>query len=245
MEAVRRRSGRRWRVDALAGALAGTAVFALAPAAHAQIAAALTLQSDDRLRGVSVSDLRPTLTLAASGDLANGLYYGASATGLDAGDEGVRLLGHAEYAGYAIRRPDGLVWDLGADNLDLRVYGSHKTRLRYTELYAGVSNGTLGARVSYSPNYQKLGLNVLYTELNGAIRPADDWRVTGHLGAFTPISGTRGTLVRRNRYDARVDVIRRLGRVELGLGWTMATPAALPDPARSRSGVVASVSLAF
>lgn len=230
---------------ALAGGLL-VAAASLAVPARAQIAGSLTLHSDDRLRGVSISDRRPTLTLSLADDLPNGVYLGASATGEDAGGgEGLRALGHAEYLGYAMRRSNGLTWDVGVDNEDIRIYAGRRVRLRYTEGYVGVSNGSLSGRISYSPNYQRSGINVAYAEVNGVMRPADNWRLAGHVGAFVPVSGTSGTPIRRNRYDIRLDVFRRFGPVELGLGWAAATPAAAPDPRRSHGGVIASASWAF
>jgi hypothetical protein len=227
-------------------ALAGGLLAAvLAFPAHAQFAGSLTLQSDDRLRGVSLSDRRPTLTLSLADDLANGVYFGASATGEAAGSEGLRTVGHAEYLGYAIQQSNGLTWDFGVDNEDARIYAGRHVRLRYTELYGGLSNGSLSGRISISPNYQKQGLVVAYAELNGVMRPADNWRLAAHAGAFAPVSGFEGTPIRRKRYDARLDVFRRFGRAELGLGWAAATPAPLPDKRRSRGGLIASLSVAF
>jgi uncharacterized protein (TIGR02001 family) len=227
------------RTGAGPAACAATAfLLALSSPAHAQLAGGLTLQSDYRQRGVSLSDLRPALSLTLGDDFANGVYVGASTVAQDAAQEGPRLLGHMEYLGYAARRSGGLGWDVGVDNQDFSVHGQGRIRSRYTEAYFGLSDGDLGARLYLSPNYLRSGLSVAYLDLNGAYRPSTDWRLAAHLGVFQPLAGTAGTTVRETRYDLRFDAVRRLGPVELDLGWTTAFPAALPETRRSRPAMV-------
>jgi uncharacterized protein (TIGR02001 family) len=219
-------------------AWAAAVLLSLASPAHAQLAGGLTLQSDYRQRGVSLSDLRPALSLTVGDDFANGVYMGASTVAQDAVQGGPRLLGHMEYVGYAARRGDGLGWDVGLDNQDFSVHGQGRIRSRYTEAYFGMSNGDLGARLYLSPNYLRSGLSVAYLDLNGAYRPSTNWRLAAHLGVFEPLAGTAGTTVRETRYDVRLDAVRRIGGVEFDLGWTTAFPAALPETRRSRPAVV-------
>jgi uncharacterized protein (TIGR02001 family) len=213
--------------------------------AQAQFAGSLSLQSDYRQRGVSLSDLRPALGLTLADDFASGVYLGASTVAQDAARGGPRLLGHMEYLGYAARRGDGVTWDVGVDNQDLSVHGQTRIRARYSEAYFGVSNGDLGARLYLSPNYLRSGLSIAYLDLNGAYRPSTDWRLAAHLGVFEPLAGTAGTTVRRTRYDVRFDAVRRLGRAELDLGWTTAFPAALPETGRSRPAIVVGATAFF
>jgi hypothetical protein len=213
--------------------------------ARAEVAASLSLQSDDRLRGVSVSDRRPVLSLNLADDFANGLYVGGSAIAQQTPGGQAGRLGHTEYVGYAARGSGGLVWDVGLDNQDLRVMTAKPVRLRYSEVYGGVSKDDLSARIYYSPNYLRPGLSVVYAEINRTLRPNDDWRLSGHLGAFQPLGGNSGTTVRRSRYDVRFDVVRLYRRAEFDLGWAMASPPAAPEPHRSHGGLVAGVTLAF
>jgi hypothetical protein len=215
-------------------------------AAAAQVSTSLSLLSDYRIRGVSVSERRPALSLSISDDLSNGIYLGGSVLGQEGPEHSPHRVGHLEYLGYAMRTTSGLAWEVGADNQDLSIYTQpRKLHLKYSEAYVGLSNENFSTRVYYSPNYLRSGLNVAYAEINGVLRPADDWRFTTHLGLFKPLSGTRGTGVRRDRIDVRFDLVRRLGPTELALGWATAAPAPLPDKRRGGSGLVASATVYF
>jgi hypothetical protein len=221
------------------------AVLGLWAPAQAEIAASLSLQSDYRLRGVSISDRRPVLGLNLADDFANGLYVGGSAIAQETPGGQAGRLGHTEYVGYAARRPGGLSWDVGADNQDFTVLTRQPLRLRYSEVYVGVSKDDLSGRIYYSPNYLKPGLSVVYAELNRAIRPNDDWRLSGHLGVFQPLGGNAGTTVRRTRYDARFDVVRLFKSVEFDVGWAVASPPAAPEPRRSHGALIGGLTVFF
>jgi hypothetical protein len=239
-----------WRIELAQPALSflGLALLAcgLAPSvARAQVSASLSVLSDYRIRGVSITGRRPALSLSVADDLANGVYFGGSVIGQEGPEHSPHRVGHMEYMGYAFRKDD-LAWEVGADNQDISVYTQPtKLRLKYSEAYVGVSSEALNARVYYSPNYLRSGLNVAYAEVNGMVRPADAWKLTAHVGFFKPISGTEGTGVRRDRVDLRFDVVRRLGPAELTLGWATASPAPLPDPRRGGSGLIASATVFF
>jgi hypothetical protein len=217
----------------------------LAGPAHAQLSGSLSLQNDYRIRGASISDKRPTLALTVSDDLADGIYFGASVVVGDTGQEGPQVLGHTEYLGYAHRNTSGLTWEVGADNVDFEIYPAPTYHLSYSEAYVGLSNGTLSSRLYISPNYLQEGLTVAYLDLNAVVRPADDWRLSGHLGYFAPLAGNAGTPVRKDRTDVRLDVVRRIGPAEVNLGWTNAFPEAFAAPWRSSGGVLAGVSVFF
>lgn len=206
--------------------------------AGAQVSANLSLQSDFRVRGVSVTDHEPAISLNLADDLASGVYFGGSAIVQHAGPEGLRQLGHTEYLGFARRARNGVAWDVGVSNQDLEIYAARGFHLKYSEVYAGLSNGNLSSHIYYSPNYVRSGTSTLYLDVNGVWRPADDWRVSSHAGIWRPLAGWSGSPNRRTRYDVRVDLVRQFRRGELSLGWTTATPAPQPNPDRSRSGLV-------
>ena len=212
--------------------------------AKAQVSAGLAVTTDYRVRGVSLSDRRPAMTLSLSDDFANGVYAGAVAVAQDAPPSHMRFLGHQEYLGYARRMDDGLTWEVGADNQHYVGYGPTPLRLNYTEAYAGLSGRNLSARLYYSPNYNGSDHHIAYFETNAVVRPADGWRITGHAGVFQPLNDWP-FVKRRPRYDGRIEVIRTFGRAEVSLGWAGATPSVGPDPKRSRGALMVGASVYF
>lgn len=222
----------------------GLTAAADARAGEGQLGGALSLDSDYRLRGVSLTDNRPALALSLAYDHASGAYAGAAVVAHEFPDGGGRLLGHMEYVGYAVQGPGGYAWDVGVNNQDFSPYGGQRFHLRYSEVYAGVSKGDLSARVYYSPNYLRSWGTTAYLDLNGVLRPADNWRLSGHAGALIPAGGGGGGSV-RTRYDLRVGVARDFRAGEIRANFTTAWPT--PNALSSRAGpaLVVGASLFF
>lgn len=159
----------------------GAALAALllcSAAARAQISGSLSLESDYRYRGYSLSDGRPVAKLLLQYDAAGGGYGGMqvrrarAAPGLDAG---IDLLG---YAGYATRLEGGLALDAGA-----AVYTySAKSQNNYQELHIGLTTERYGVRASYSPNLLGFGVRTLYLQAESSYALADGWSLFGHAG---------------------------------------------------------------
>jgi uncharacterized protein (TIGR02001 family) len=230
------------------GALAAFAL-ALAPPllafpAAAQLSASAAVASDYRFRGVSLSDERPSLNLNLAYDHPGGLYGGGSAIVEDSRQGGVRMSGAIGYLGYARRTAAGLSWDVGVSHQDLTVYAAQRYGLRYTEAYVGVARGKVSARLSYSPDYFPGGGDALYASLDGAVKPAQDWRLFGHLGLLAPVGGSALAMPPRDRVDLRLGVARRFGRCELNLAWTMAMPGPR-QISQQRSAVVVGAAVFF
>jgi uncharacterized protein (TIGR02001 family) len=194
----------------------------MARPAHAQFSAALGLQSDYRYRGISLSQGLPAATLDLSYDHPIGVYAGASAIGAVL-DGRARSLGFIEYLGYATPRRGGVSWDLGLSNQDLAYYyGDRRIPLRYAEAYVGVVGNNLSAHLHYSPNYLQPGYGALYAEVDGSLKPAENWRLFAHLGATVPVGDTEG---RHPRFDARAGVARQFGPLEVQASVTTTNPA--------------------
>jgi uncharacterized protein (TIGR02001 family) len=217
---------------------------ALPATAQAQLSGSVALTSDYRVRGVSLSDRRPALSVGVSDDLANGVFLGGSAIVQDAPGSHGRLLAYEEYAGYAQRLTNGMTWEVGLDNQRYEGYGAAPVRLSYSEGFFGLSAGRVTTRLYYSQNYNGSDHNIAYLETNAALRPTGGWRVTGHVGVFEPLNAWRGVSM-RPRYDARVDVIRKLGPAELSLGWAAASPPVGPERKRSRGAVIVGLAAYF
>ena len=216
---------------------------ALSAPAAAQVAAAVSLDSDDRFRGVSLSDRRPTASLSLSFDHESGLYAGVSASAADIRYEGLQAIDVTAYAGYAGRLAGGGSWDVGATTARVAYYDYGRRQASYTELYVGASGQTLSARLYYSPHYFVSGASTVYGEVNAAIRLPRPWRLFGHAGLLTPLSGPD----RRELYDLRAGVAADLGRTELRAAWTKSAPDAayLYGPGRAGDALVVGASYYF
>jgi uncharacterized protein (TIGR02001 family) len=196
----------------------------LAQPAQAQFSAAVGLQSDYRYRGISLSQGLPAATVDLSYDHSSGVYAGASAIGAVI-DGRAQSLGFIEYLGYATPRRGGASLDIGINNQDLAYYSDKRYALRYSEVYAGVVGDRLSAHLHYSPNYLRPGYGALYAEIDGSLKPAENWRLFAHLGATVPVGDVDG---RNPRYDARAGVARQFGSLQLQASVT----ATSPDPPR-------------
>jgi uncharacterized protein (TIGR02001 family) len=213
--------------------------------AKAQVSGSLALTSDDRLYGMSLTDRRPALSLSAGYDHPSGVYVGGSVTAHDPERGPARILSHKEYIGFAKRSDGGLSWDVGVNNIDLSLYLDRKYTIKYNQIYLGVSKGALDAHVYLSPNYPRRGAGTAYLDLNGALRPADNWRLSGHAGALVGLDGADLQDGRRTRYDLRLGVAREYANHEISLGWTAVFPRPRPRTAWTRPGVIVGVTYFF
>jgi uncharacterized protein (TIGR02001 family) len=210
---------------------------------QAQVSGGLGLTSDYRVRGISFSAGRPAVSVSLSGDFANGVYLGATAIGQDVTESDIRLLGDIEYVGYARRFSNGLTWETGLNHQHFSGYGATPLHLNYSEAYVGVAGQRFSTRLYYSPNYNGSGHNMLYLENSAVMRPADGWRIAGHVGVLQAANHWRGGSM-KPRYDGRIDVIRSFGRAEVSVGWAQATPD-IAEPKKSRGGVIVGASVFF
>jgi uncharacterized protein (TIGR02001 family) len=226
---------------AAAVALASSCLAFIAQAAQAQVSGRLGVESDFRNRGVSPSDTHAAVILDLAYDRSDGLYAAGSLVGQDREGHGAEVVGHSEFVGFARRDAAGRSWDIGVSNTDMTAHGY--SRLRYSEVYAGVSSGPLSARAHYSPNYLEKGQDLLYLELDGAIHPAPAWRVGAHVGAFAPFGNQATPFRLRRRYDVKLSLVREFTRGEVHVSWQRAFPVAAGqyDRFRGRLGVGASV----
>lgn len=215
----------------------GLASLCLAIPAHAQLSGSIALASEYRLRGFSLTGRQPTLIVGAAYDDPSGFYAGGSVIGYDPERASPKILGHTEYIGYAARRDGGPSFDVGFANVDMTIYADRRRPLEYQQVYAGVAQDAVAARLSYSPNYPRRGVASAYLDLNAAVRPAESWRLTGHVGTTIRIGGSRAIDGRAERLDLRVALTRTFERAELQVAWTAVTPRPQPRNERSASGL--------
>ena len=214
----------------------GLAALVPASPASGQIGASVSVLSDELYRGHSLSEHRAAAVLSLSYDDAGGAYGGLSLTAVPG-----EALSHVEYAGYVRRLTlAGPALDLGISDAQVTSYKAPRRRVGYQELYAGLVGDELSFHLHYSPNYFDAGAPTLYADLDGAIRPAPQWRLFAHLGALTPLGGPVAPGSRKERYDLTAGVARKFTRAEVSLAWSTTGPVTRrPDGVRQDRDTVA------
>jgi uncharacterized protein (TIGR02001 family) len=245
---ARKRGWRDWSANALFANTCAilTVSIATAPAA-AQVAASISIKSDDRFRGRSLSDGRPVSTIGLSYDSKSGPYLGGSASAILTGDQRAGLMGAQAYAGYARRTASGVAIDVGIVGYAYTSRYSGNRAEQYVEAYAGLSKGPFSGYVRYAPDYLGRGTPVIYADFGAATSFAPKWKLAGHVGILTQTSGPPGLGGRRVRYDTLIGVSRSFGRLEVQTRWTFAGPddAYYDGPWGGRSAFVVSASHSF
>jgi len=240
-------TGRRVRPWVARAVLVGMLPFLAAGEARAQVGGSVSVQSDHRFRGLSLSDGHPSARLTLSLDHASGWYAGASVAG-------VRVQGEQRpqwllYGGRAARLGGSLAWDAGATAV--HVAGSAGTD--YAELYAGLVGDRWTARVHFSPEYYGRSERTLYAEVNAALPLPARWRLFGHAGALARLDAAGRGNGRRVRADLRAGVAAGFEAWDVQLAWVGVQrdassgyyAPAYGESAPDRSAVVLGVSCAF
>lgn len=178
----------------------------VAMAARAQASGSVAVVSDDRYRGVSLSDGRPVLQLGAGFDAADGAYVGGFASGarLD-GRDAVRW---QAYGGRAGRFGARTSWDVGAQYTGF----AGDFGRAYPELYAGIAGQRWGVRLSYAWHYFGVG-GAWYAGVDGQQPLSTRLRVLGHAGWLR----TSADGIARDAVDLRAGLAAHLGHFDLQL----------------------------
>lgn len=209
--------------------------------ARAQLGATLAVESDYRFRGVSLDGPGPSLRASFNYDAPNGCYGGASATRVEPehGDRYAQVLGYA-----------GCTTPLDVDRLvEAGATYSHfsgDSSYDFAELYVGLLAGRWGARLHFAPDYFGRKVSTLYAEFDAHTVLDENFRLFGHLGVITRISGS-GNGESRTRGDLRVGAGWVWRSLDLQLSWVGATEGG-PYPAvygGRRSTFVAGASYSF
>jgi uncharacterized protein (TIGR02001 family) len=205
------RSGSRSRAGALIAALS---LAAIAAPAAAETGASLSIYSDERFRGYSLSDGRPVGILDLSYDATGGLYAALSASIVASRAEGIKPLSFTVNGGYAKQLRPGLTGEVGIIHSRYSHYSGLSGRT-YTELYAGVSGKVIGSRLSISPDYVGKARGTLHGEVNGHLDLTPKLLVDGAAGLLLPIGAGAYANGAKPQWDARVGVAQRLGPLTL------------------------------
>jgi uncharacterized protein (TIGR02001 family) len=213
-----------------------------APAA-AQLGGSISLDTDYRLRGYSLTGDRPALSAQLTYDHASGAYFNLSA--LAELDDG-RFLGVVGNVGYAKRLSSRVSVDAGVLRSQIGAANRHEPSFRYTEVYAGAFVGPVMGRISLSPDYRMHGLSAGYGELETGFSPVRDWRVSAHVGMLVYLTSQFGYGAGSSEADWRIGVSRQFGRLEIHSALSGGGPSRYDGyRARKRTAATAGASLSF
>ena len=245
MPTARRRG---WGASSLLvrGSIAGLCLCAAAPA-PAEVGAAVSVFSDARFRGYSLSSGHPVAVADLSYDDSSGLYGAVSASAVASSSDGLRPLGLQLSGGYARRLSNELTIDVGAAHSRYSHYSSRGAANSYTEFYAGLSHGALTSRVYVSPHYFRHGARTVYGELDAAVSPLRKLRIDAHVGLLVPIDYRGANRDNRAQYDWRLGAAREVGPTSLHLILTGGGPGRdyySTDP-HSRTALIVGLSWAL
>ena len=199
----------------------------------AQISGSLTLVSDYRFRGVSLSHNRPAAQLGAVYDDARGWYAGAFASTVQLADPSNRELQAITFVGYVWRFPSGLSSEVGADYSAFT--GAHG--YSYPEVYWGIASENVSGRLYYAPRYFAQDSDAIYGEVNAAQPLFDRVRLLAHAGVLRNSSENvyTGRAV-HHVFDARVGVGADFDQFSVQLSWVGISSASAGYPVTGSSG---------
>lgn len=211
--------------------------------ACAQVSGSVTLLSDFRYRGTSLSDGLPTVQALVAWDRNDGWYGGLQLSRVRFMYPGAKAeLQAIPYLGYVHDLRPGVSAEAGVQ------YTGYSQSHRYGEpdVYVGLSGRQLRARLSWTPHY--FGQSpAWYVELDGsrALRP--HWRVIGHVGILqTREYAEYGVGEERVRVDAAAGIAVALRGFDARATWTTvgggADAVCVPWQCGAHSGWVLSLS---
>jgi uncharacterized protein (TIGR02001 family) len=183
--------------------------------ASAQVAGRIGVQSDYLLRGASITRHRAVGTLDLSYDFPVGVYLNGSTFGALPSGGHLGLVGLIGDIGYARRLSSKLSVDAGVTRTQYIGVGARGYSVGYTELYGGLSGRHLSARLYYSPDYFRPGVQTLYGEVGGDIGLVAGVRLNGHVGTVVYLDRPAALPPARTQYDWMVGLFRQFGPVDL------------------------------
>lgn len=168
---------------------------------QAQVSGSLSLESDHRYRGYSLSDGSPVAKLLLQYEAASGWYGGAQLRRTRSSPRLEGALDVLTYGGYAYRLADGMALDVGVATY---TYPS-RSRVNYKEVHIGLANERVSVRASYGPNLLGFGVRTLYLQAESALTLAEGWSLFGHVGHMQTL-GAKKLYEQASVTDVRVGV---------------------------------------
>jgi len=217
-----------------------------AAAAAAQFTGTVSLVSDYRFRGVSLSQEKPAAQAGIGYDHPSGWYAGVFGSTVQLADASATTVQSVAYLGVVRSIGESLHWDVGA------VYTAFSaTRdYNYGEIQTAIASATYSARVHYSPHYFGLAHGSFYAEINGTQALGNGFSLLGHVGVLVPLghANYRRPNTAQDPVDARVGLGIELSRFNIELAWVGTNSNGGVYPVRTtrhRTSGLASVTWAF
>lgn len=225
--------------------LAFAAVVAGCPA-HAEVGAAVSVFSESRFRGHSLSGGHPVGSVDLSYDDSSGLYAAGSASVLVSSSDGIKPLGLQVSGGYAQRVSPATTVDFGLIHSRYSRYSGRAGATSYTEVYAGLTHKFLSSRIAFSPHYFGGGSTV-YGEVDANFTPIRKLQLTAHAGLLVPLGYGDSNQGSSTQYDWRVGLAREVGHASFHLIATGGGPGRdyYRDRGHNRTALIAGVSWAL
>jgi len=224
---------------------ASLGLLLLAADAIAQLSGTVSVTSDYRYRGVSLSRGDPAAQASLAYDDVSGLYAGLFGSNVQFAISPHRELELVPYAGYVRRFASGVSGEIGVDYAAFTGPGSYD----YAELYAGVANDRLSARLYYARRYFGRDAGAIYAEANAAQPLADRIRLLAHIGVLRNLGGESPYgPTDREVIDGRLGVAVDVDRFTVQASWVGVSSASTGYPISGRdrrNTAVATLSLAF
>jgi len=181
-------------------------LLSFADSGRAQLSGTVSVVSDYRYRGISLSDNEPAVQVGVNYDDATGWYAGAFASTVKSAAYDTRGVHVISFAGYAWRMASGWSLDAGADYSVVAA----SPRYDYPEVYAGFAYQNISGRVHYAPRYFGQNAAALYGELNLAQPLLENVRLLAHVGVLN---------TEANKYYGNPSGVLFDGAVGLGIDW--------------------------
>src|SRR5437868_3389001 len=166
--------------SALKVALAFLLTLGATPAT-AQLGATVSVWSQERLRGYSLSAGHPVARIDLSYDDSSGFYGAISASAVYAKEYGLKPLDAQESIGFAKQLRGGPTIDVGVHQSSYSRYSRDQRSAGYTEVYAGLIGKIVSTHLYVSPNYFCSDTWRGYGEVEAGFRPLRKLSLSAHV----------------------------------------------------------------
>lgn len=179
--------------------------------AQAQLGTVISLYSDARLRGYSLSAGRPVAVVDVSYDDDGGAYAALSASAAMAHAQPQPLSAQFNL-GYAKRLTSGTVVDGGLVQAFYSTHASTEGTRSFTQVYVGVTRKSLSSRIAFSPHDIERGARTLYVETSAKLSPSGQLHFGAKIGLLVLLE-ERGSESGKPRWDWRLSAAKDAGPV--------------------------------